>query len=616
MVSARAGHLEGALDRARQAAAASRERATPQLLARGLEYRLRGAGAPDEARRTIDELRRIDDPIAPDDTALRSFLLAEALDVVQGGGAGLRELESAQEVLGGGHPLVALGLAERLASHGNAAAAVDAYRVALSGPLLDLRKPGKVALAGAVAALSAKRAKDAAFFLDFADEYADARIAASALRGDLLAISDAAQSPSRSVVACPDRPADFERDANAPTDSAGDSRSILALGRALIDQGNARGAEEMLWEALGAGQSAAGDILAELLAASGDRSRDLVRVRRQQASLEPGDMRRLELLRAAAIADDARVYACGVEHVLRAFDADAGPLAPPALASQPEQPGIAAFLERPALDAAGEALASLWEGSMHLFVRDAASYAVTGVERVVPGATSAIGRLYESAIRVLDARRIPLFSSRHQAGAPAVQVALLSPPSLILTGDVREESVALRYELGRGMSAALPQNVLLIGLTPPEGRAVVGAVRAAFGPEDIGRVVDARAAQLAESFWQLVPARTQRRLQHLMVSSRLPEYAELLERARQNGRRVGMFLGGDFGYAARTLLDERTPGASRELSLPSLRAWCQREPMLADLFRLAVSPEYAEARWHTDAPVLQRGPSSGKFSLF
>jgi hypothetical protein len=311
------------------------------------------------------------------------------------------------------------------------------------------------------------------------------------------------------------------------------------------------------------------------------------------------------------------VYARAVEHVLRAFDPSAGPLAPPPLASQPEQPGIFALLARPSMDAAGEALALLWEGAMQLFVRGASSYGITGVERVVPGPSSNIARIYEVAMRALDAPRIPLFVSRTSVGAPATHIALLTPPSVIFVGDASEDSAEVRFALGRGMSAALPQNVLRLGLPQPEGRALLGAMRAAFGPPELGRRVEGRAARLAESFWQIVPARTQRRLQELLGSSLFDdEYEELVAFAHQSGRRVGMFLAGDFGFAARSLLAETASPTAEPPSLATLRGLCEDVPQLADLLRLAISPEYADARWHPVAPTSPRGNvPSGRFRI-
>jgi tetratricopeptide (TPR) repeat protein len=288
MIAARSGDLASALDRAREAADVAPARATPQLLARGMEYRFRGAGTPEEARRTIDDLGRLTEPMAADDLALRSFLLAEALDVAGGAGAGLSELESARTALGE-HPLVAVGLAERWAAMGNARAAVKAYQVALSGPLLDLRKPGRVAMEGAQAAIQGQLFDEARLFLDIAEGHPDVAAVARAARWQL----DRSDAPAMTRTA-PGRDHSVEdleaaiRKATTPIERA---RSRLALGRARLDRGDAQAAEPLLWEALADGLVDAGEALASILSTSQDRARDLVRVRRLQVTIEPGDGR-------------------------------------------------------------------------------------------------------------------------------------------------------------------------------------------------------------------------------------------------------------------------------------------------------------------------------------
>ena len=613
----RAGDLSRALGRARRAVEAAQDVAGPQLFARGLEYRLRGAGAPDEARSTIAELSRIGQPLGPDDAALRAFLLAESLDVVQGGGAGLSELEATRAAVGD-HALVALGIADRRAAQGQYDVAIEAYRAALRGPLLGLRRPAAVALAGAEVAIRSGSWADAAYFIDVAEEHEEARAAAAALRERVEALPVSIE-PAADV-----RLYDLEAAVHRAKDASERAQARLALARGRLDLGDARGAEPLLWEALADGLVEAGDVLAPMIASAPDRAPELVRVRWQQVALEPGDIERLRSLRAAALAADDRSHARAIEHVLRAFDAGAGSLPPPPLAAQPEQPGILALLSRPSMDAAGEALALLWEGAMQLFVRDAASYGITGVERVEPGPSSAVSRLYEVAVRVLDFPRVPLFVIR-TAGSPlGSRIALLSPPSVILNGDVQHETAELRFELGRGLTAALPHNVLRQALTEVEGRAVIEALRTAFGPPELGRQVDARVARLAESFWQIIPASAQRRLQDLLRTAALADHGQLVEAALQSGRRVGMFLAGDFACAARNLLAESTAHdeATRELlaappSLETLRELCLAVPALADLLRLAVGSEYADARWHSlGSASPRRTASSGRFSLF
>jgi tetratricopeptide (TPR) repeat protein len=621
--AARAGDGPKAVDRAQRAAEAAPDRATPQLLARGLEYRMRGAGTVDDARRTLEQLERVSEPVSRADAALRAFLVAEALDVSLGAAAraGLKELARVREAAGP-HALLAVGLAERFAAAGDPGTAVDEYLAAREGPFLDLRKPGAVALAAADAALQTNRLAEAKLFIDQAERIDEFR-AGAAERSAILAERERPVAPPattaearRSVPPGAGSLEQLEAAVRRATTPGERARARLTLGRARLTQGDTRSAEPLLWEALADGLVEAGDVLAPLLASGSDRAPDMVRLRRQQALLEPGDPRRLQALREAALADDDRVYARAVEHVLRAFDPGAGPLPPPPLAHQPEHAGVFALLVRPSLDAAGEALSVLWEGASQLFVRDPASYGITGVERVVPGPTSVIARLYEAAMRLLGTARVPLYLARSSAPAPTAQVALLAPPSVVLSGDVREDNAALRFTLGRALSAAMPHNVLRLGLPPRDGRALIEALRAAFGSPEIGRRVDVNAARMAESFWQIVPARAQRRLQELLGAGTPGEYEDLVGRAEQSGRRVGMFLAGDFGLAARVLVAESAPQLAASLSPHHLRALCDELPALADLVRLAVSREYADARWHVVAPPQRGTGPSGRFSLF
>jgi hypothetical protein len=140
------------------------------------------------------------------------------------------------------------------------------------------------------------------------------------------------------------------------------------------------------------------------------------------------------------------------------------------------------------------------------------------------------------------------------------------------------------------------------------------ALLGAFGPPERGRELDAASGRLAETFWQMLPARSQRRAKELLETAHATSFELLAERARQSGRRVGFFLTGDFGFAARALLREKSTLDGKELAEPGgLAAACAQVPALADLYRLAVRPEYADARWHPEAPSA-RG-STGKLRI-
>jgi hypothetical protein len=120
-------------------------------------------------------------------------------------------------------------------------------------------------------------------------------------------------------------------------------------------------------------------------------------------------------------------------------------------------------------------------------------------------------------------------------------------------------------------------------------------------------------ARLAETLWQTLAPRSQRRLKDVLADSRGVTWEVVVERARQSGRRIGMFLTGDFGHAARSVVLE-LGGDVHDLERPGgLAKLCHKLPALADLYRLAVRPEYADARWHQPTPASLR-LSTGRLS--
>ena len=127
---------------------------------------------------------------------------------------------------------------------------------------------------------------------------------------------------------------------------------------------------------------------------------------------------------------------------------------------------------------------------------------------------------------------------------------------------------------------------------------------------DGAKGLDKDASKLAEQFWSTVPPRAQRKLKELLANSGAQDFDVILAAARQSARRVALFVSGDFGFAARAFLGERRVDPTVAEG-DGLRMLCAEHSPLADLFRLAVSPEYADARWHAVGPGSQRNPASG-----
>jgi hypothetical protein len=687
--AARAQDAGTAVVRAQKAAKLAPTRPSAQLYARGLEYRVRGAGSPDDARATIEELGKVNGALEPDDAALQAFLLAEAFDARQGGGAGMHRLLAAERQFGP-HAILSMGLGERLVAQWKFADAVPHFARALGGDLLGLRKRGAVALAGADAALRVDDREAALRFLDLAALEVDSRQAAlrklaaivtsmgdmTRSRAVLLELARAAKGEDRArtlaqlarllltsgsaeerlesvrifeeaIASAPGdgvlraqlenelislrlRPSAFPRstdlqDEPSPRSTPVDfttleraakeaqtpserSRAQLAIARGHIEAGAFAAAEPILWAALDEGSAEAGEILASFIDRDESRTGDRVKLHRSLVDLVPGHVERLEALRAAAMADHNLSYARAVEHVLRAFDPGAGPLPPPPLTAQLEQPGILAHLTRPSRDANTEPLGVTWDAAFALFAKTPIAYAITGVERVTPGPASPLARLYEAALRVLGFPKLPLFYRRTPERLIS-SVALTHPASALLTGDAHEDTLEARHALGFALSSALPSHVLLLGLDEAHARTVWSALLTAFGPAGAARGVEKDVSRVAEQFWSAIPPRAQRRLKELLASASPSDFDLVLAAARQSSRRVALFVGGDFGFAAREFMRERN--VRREsISGDELRLLCAEHAPLADLLRLAVSPEYADARWHPAAPGSPRGSAS------
>jgi tetratricopeptide (TPR) repeat protein len=707
--SARAGDTEGALDHAQKAAMLAPHRGAAQLFARGLEYRLRRAGTPEQARETLAALDLVNDSLGADDDALAIFLRAEALDVAQGGDAGLRFLERciADQRSGASSALVHVAIAERLGEQWKFADALPHWKASLEGSMLGLRSIASVALSAAEAAVRAERVDEAIEILERASSEPSARedalkklaqVAASAgdlprarraledLLGGAQSAGDRASALAQlgrllfaqggeidhasemfreAIAAAPadtmlraqleaelgalamrgeplekepsepnvalDQPTPLGQLASAVAEApAGPERTATRahLARAHIAKGDLALGESLLLECLAEGDVEAGELLASLLERDGSRASDLLRVRRLQVEHAPGDARLLRGLRDASLHDRNAEQARAIDHVLRAFDAGAGPLPPPPLSAQVEHPGMLQLLARPAHDPIGEALALVWEGASSVLARDPASYALTGVERVTPGPQSPLARLYELASRLLGAPNVPLYARRRTTNsnppsremnplaAPTLAggVALLPTLSSMILGDVREDSPALRCALGQAFAAALPQSALLLGLPESEAQVLWNAMLAAFGPPEFGKLGDPAATRLVQTFWNTIPPRSQRRLQELLA--RAPtDFNAALERARQSGRRVALFLCGDIGFVLRVVAAELELPAAL-LSVDHLSELVEASPIVSDLVRLAVSAEYADGRFRAMPEGGPRGTlSSGRYKI-
>jgi len=353
--------------------------------------------------------------------------------------------------------------------------------------------------------------------------------------------------------------------------------------------------ESALFQALSDGSLEAGVELVKELENRTSRTQDLVMVCRRVAFLAPGDAWAVSKLHEAALADRNATYARAIEHVLAIVTPGRARVEPPPLVDQVEQPdAVRAMLFRDSIGPVQEALAIVWEGAEHVFRRDASTYGVTGMERVSLSASTPLGRVYAGAARALALTRTPLFQ-RRSAGAITVNLALLSPPAVILSGDVRSDTPELRFHLGAMLAASIPQYALLFGSPESQARAVLKGLGFAFGPPR--QTKSGGVLNLAEVLWESIPARFQRRLRELCDRPELLDYDAALAASRIAVRRAGLFVAGDLSVALNEAAAD--DGVSREqLRAPNALSQLSRSaPSLRSLLTLALSPEYAETRW-------------------
>jgi hypothetical protein len=192
--------------------------------------------------------------------------------------------------------------------------------------------------------------------------------------------------------------------------------------------------------------------------------------------------------------------------------------------------------------------------------------------------------------------RTPLFQ-RRSAGKITVSLALLTPPAVVLSGDVRQETPELRFHLGAMLLAATPPFILLLGSPESQARSILKGLVFAFGAPSSGMASPSAVPNLAEVLWESIPARLQRRLRELCDASAVLEYDAAIRVARSAVRRAGLFTCGDLGIALAEICREDAIPESALKSFRGVAELSQRHPSIRSLLQLATSPEYAQIRW-------------------
>ena len=292
---------------------------------------------------------------------------------------------------------------------------------------------------------------------------------------------------------------------------------------------------------------------------------------------------------------------------------DAVPPAPPPLSAQTLAPDLlTALLFRGLSDTpVHEALSIVLDTG--LYRRDVGQYQLTGVSRVQPGGGTPLADAYGQTAKYMGQARTALFHQRPHSPPPShpqalsVTVALLSPPAVVLVGEFREDTPQLRYLIGWGLAGAMPEHALVCALGEDALGTLLAAIESAFGPLGELPKNNAEVARLAQNLWQLVPPRADRRLRELCRDPTAMQVETALESTRQAMRRAGLVACGSLATAVAQVAGElRTSLDSYRHERDGLARLCSDQPIVADLVRLAVSTELADARWMPVSPTERR----------
>lgn len=356
--------------------------------------------------------------------------------------------------------------------------------------------------------------------------------------------------------------------------------------------------DDELVSAFERGDLAAGrELLARLLPDKA-RSHDAVVVAQHLVAQEPGDAATLGLLVTAAVRDGNTALALSVRHVLGAFGAGEKQPAPPVESLVDDRDAALSLIKMGATSPMHEALGIVWEHCQGMYRRDLVSYGISGVQRVPLSAPTPLGELYRSASRVLGMTRTAVFRLPGQEEI-ALQLGLLSPPAVIVSGDITESSPELAFHFGAMLAGAIPEHALLFGLPPEEVEHLLEALALSFGSGRPGSTDRPHpdVSRVASFLWEAIPSRAQRRLSQLCSVPGALDYGAIATSSRRVLRRAGLLACGDIRIAVADACAESALAPPATLAELAERA--SKSAAVADLLALSLSPEYAELRFRT-----------------
>jgi Tfp pilus assembly protein PilF len=622
-----------------------------QILASYLAYRRTSVVSRDDAEKVVERLRRVAGQLNDEQADLAAFLLAEALDAIEPEGAGLEHLLAARDRLGA-TPLVAVGIAERLARGPTPRAAFEHYDVALSfADLRGLRKPSSLALAAARTAQSAelfglvhRYGKLAEIDPELADDVARLRerlpdtSPPSAPPKSAPAHSPPGRRPIEFMSAKPRieenepqtrparrtqiglgvpdaRPSDGETlssDAGPPrlgsdevATQAPDQQRAWGRTPHHVDEPVERptfvprdALERERWAGLQGGSAQAGLDLCALLDRH-QRSEELAAVAALLSHLQPAARTTLDWLRRSAEAVGDVSHASALEHVIDCSSVDRTHVPPP-LERQRENVEISRRLLFSEPDGQyPEALEVIWQ-STHRVLEWENVRGLEAAERSGADLREPFQSLWAAATRLFGLTATPLLRLPG-SGDYRLNVVVLQQPAVLLRGEPGPDEAQVAYDIGAALAGTLPAHAIVNAATYEQIDDLFRAVASAFGPPEASRTSFTSTARLAALLWESVPPRTQRRMAEWCKDGKVSRDSAVAS-ARRAARRAGLFACGDLAEALGRLVSDEGMSPDVLGGPMGLERLCEASRAATDLVRLATDPVYAHLRWRSEQP--------------
>lgn len=642
------GDLDGAMVYYRAAVTTQRTSVVARLGLGTLMVRMGRFRTKEQAQLLLELCTGLESSVAEEQRDLAVFLHAQALEALELHDEALRLLEDAETRVGP-RALIVLGLAEQAVRRDQPAMALGYFAAALGGNLRQLRDRAEVALGAARAAAAVGDVTMALQWLEPSLEDAQTRPAALVLQAELMGAADVIEVEAASSRGQQDEPAPAASERGLGERRLGERR----LGeRGLGDDANTLGVTssrieraseprvaahrppsgETVLEMLaplatnrsssgagGGGQAPTADesprmpvmaaetddhelavATAERLASDPEQARAWLSDGKRWLREWPLSIRLIELVQRAAHLEAHFSHEAALEQVLGIIRGDRTLAHPSDLVDQPVDIDAArSLLLRDLATPESEALALVWDGAEHEFLRDASDYDVTGVMRVV-GSASPLARTYSEVVRHFGIPKTPLFYKR-SSQVLSTRVLLLSPTAAMVEGDLGADESWMAYQVGSALWATIPEHSLLFGMGKDRIHAVLHALVLAFGATGgQPNPTLGESLRLAQMLWQTVRGRSQRRLKEICALELNLNRA--WGAASQSLRRAGLYVCGDLRVALRAVATELRIDATLVQS-NDWRGVCRAAPEMLDLFRFAVSSEYADIRWQSGRPA-------------